>query len=497
MQAGQVPVLAATAPVGGTAVVAVPVQRLATSPARPDRLLNLALALASITHLMAIYALFALLALCSAQPLFFASTLCGGGSGTANGVGTNAQFNGLTSLSFWNASSSLLVGDAGNRKLRQVFMNGTVRTLLGGGASGSQLGNVNGVGTAALFGFLYHGIADALGNIYAADATHMTLRMAYPNLTTVTLSSAFNSPNGMNFDNSGSLVMPNKGTHQIYRVSGIPSSFSLAVVAGSGIQGYADGAALSARFFNPVAAVVNSSDNSIFVVDQANNLIRRIAASVVSTFAGGGGTIAAGFSNGIGTAATFNWPFGATLWSNVLFVADLNNNAIRAVSADKIVSTIAGTGIAGASNGMALLATFFRPQGITSDLHGNLFVADNSNNLVRRLTPCTQGAYMTSNGPVICPSGSFCPLCSTNWTLCPAGTFASAAGSTSCQQCPGRGNYCPDGSGAPKPCPYQVPPSGGWGALQVQGPAFHVETASCLNHCFWNFTSGDGVLSKC
>ncbi len=101
-----------------------------------------------------------------------------------------------------------------------------------------------------------------------------------------------------------------------------------------------------------------------------------------------------------------------------------------------------------------------------------------------------------------------------NFTLCPAGTFTSATGSTSCQQCPGghycptgtsswarlncgRGKYCPDGSGAPTPCPYQVPPTGGWGALQVQGPAFLVETSHCLNHCFWNFTSGGGMLSKC
>ena len=40
-------------------------------------------------------------------------------------------------------------------------------------------------------------------------------------------------------------------------------------------------------------------------------------------------------------------------------------------------------------------------------------------------------------------------------------------------------------------------PAGGWGAQGVQGPAFLVETAGCANHCFWNFTSGDGVLSKC
>ena len=116
-------------------------------------------------------------------------------------------------------------------------------------------------------------------------------------------------------------------------------------------------------------------------------------------------------------------------------------------------------------------------------------------------TPCPAGTYTSTTG-------------STSCTPCFAGTFTSLTGSTSCQRCPGghycpagtsswarlncgRGNYCPDGSGAPTPCPYQVPPSGGWGALQVQGPAFLVETSHCLNHCFWNFTSGDGMLSKC
>ena len=144
--------------------------------------------------------------------------------------------------------------------------------------------------------------------------------------------------------------------------------------------------------------------------------------------------------------------------------------------------------------------------------------------------PCPSRYYCFLGRPVLCPAGNFCPLSSINATLCPigtfsnpgasnctlclAGTFTIATGSTSCQQCPGghycptgtsfwaslncgKGNYCPDGSGAPTPCPFQVPPTGGWGALQVQGPAFLVETAHCLNHCFWNLTSGDGMLSKC
>jgi hypothetical protein len=131
-------------------------------------------------------------------------------------------------------------------------------------------------------------------------------------------------------------------------------------------------------------------------------------------------------------------------------------------------------------------------------------------------TLCPKGSYSNSGASncTLCPKGSYSNTGAANCTLCSAGTFASKTGSTSCQQCPGghycpagtsswarlncgRGNYCPDGSGAPTSCPYQVPPTGGWGDLQVQGPAFLVETAHCLNHCFWNFTSGDGMLSKC
>ena len=122
--------------------------------------------------------------------------------------------------------------------------------------------------------------------------------------------------------------------------------------------------------------------------------------------------------------------------------------------------------------------------------------------------------YLCSGGSVLtCPTGSYCPG-GANASLCPSGTFSDTVGASICTRCPGghycpagtsswarlgcgRGNYCPDGSGAPLPCPFQVPPSGGWGDLQAQGPAFLVETAQCLNHCFWDSTSGDGMLSKC
>ena len=248
----------------------------------------------------------------------------------------------------------------------------------------------------------------------------------------------------------------------------------------------------------------------------------------VSTYAGNG---AATYVDGAASSASFDSPFLLALAPNGLFVTDLNNHCIRFISNAGLVSTVAG-GVAGFSNGFGLLALFNAPTGITSSPNGSLFVSDSNNHRIRLLTcvPCPASYYCFSGAPVLCPAGSYCPLSSTNatlcphgsfsnagaanCTLCPAGTYTSITGSTSCQQCPGghycpagtsswarlncgRGNYCPDGSGAPTPCPYQVPPTGRWGTLQVQGPAFLAETAHCLNHCFWNFTSGDGMLSKC
>ena len=114
---------------------------------------------------------------------------------------------------------------------------------------------------------------------------------------------------------------------------------------------------------------------------------------------------------------------------------------------------------------------------------------------------CTAGFYCPAGScsatQAICPPGSFCATGVVSPALCPGGHYCPAGTSSWAHLNCGTGNYCPAGSGIPTPCPYQVPPSGGWGALQVQGPAFLVETSQCLNHCFWNFTSGDGKLSKC
>jgi hypothetical protein len=183
-----------------------------------------------------------------------------------------------------------------------------------------------------------------------------------------------------------------------------------------------------------------------------------------------------------------------------------------------VCATCTGGAICAYSYGVGTFGSFC----VASPVQGNgLFSCVSSGYTLQSNTwavPCPAGSYCNTTLPLPCPAGTLNPAVGANSSSacapCAAGTYTSTTGSTSCQQCPGghycpagtsswarlncgRGNYCPDGSGAPTPCPFQAPPSGGWGALQVQGPAFLVETAHCLNHCFWNFTSGDGMLSKC
>jgi hypothetical protein len=308
----------------------------------------------------------------------------------------------------------------------------------------------DGIGSSALF-YSPSGIAvDSLGIVYVADGGNK-IRAIYPNQTVITF---------------------------ITLASGFGGGFA---VDTSGI---------------------------VYVVDKYNHKIRAIYPNqTVITLAGGSTTERSpGSINGIGSSALFYWPSGIAVdLSGIVYVADTNNHKIRVIYPNQTVITLAGgaTGgtTSGSVNGVGSNALFNQPFGVAVGTSGIVYVADFSNHKIRAIYPvtCVPGSYR--QGTLTC-------------LQCPPGKFSSAPGSTSCAQCPGghacpagtaswarlncgRGSYCPDGSGAPKPCPFQLPPPGGWGELQAQGPAFLVETASCLNQCFWNFTSGDGMLGRC
>ncbi len=163
-------------------------------------------------------------------------------------------------------------------------------------------------------------------------------------------------------------------------------NITVSTLAGSGAQGSGDGAATSATFDGPFGVATDGTN--LYVADQNNNKIRKvvIATGVVSTLAGSG---AAGASEGTGIAATFNQPVGVATDGTNLYVADSGNNKIRQiVIATGVVSTLAGSGTAGADEGTGIAATFNAPNGIATD-GTNLYVADTGNLKIRKIVIAT------------------------------------------------------------------------------------------------------------
>ncbi len=164
--------------------------------------------------------------------------------------------------------------------------------------------------------------------------------------------------------------------------------FSFTSFAGSGIvqlQGSADGIGATASFKEPHGVAVDSSGN-VYVADSGNNKIRKVTpAGIVTTYAGSG---MIGSSDGAGSAAAFNGPRGVAVDSmGNVYVADTENNKIRKISPTGVVSTLAGSENEGKTDGLGAVASFRAPRGLAVDTGGNVYVADTYNSLIRKISP--------------------------------------------------------------------------------------------------------------
>lgn len=136
---------------------------------------------------------------------------------------------------------------------------------------------------------------------------------------------------------------------------------------------------------NRPSGIVRDAAGNLFVCDRDNHRIVKITpAGVTSVFAGG----SVGFANGTGGAAQFNQPYCITMdASGNFYVGDRINHAIRKISPAGAVTTLAGNGVAGNTNGTGNAAQFNEPLGVTVDAAGNVYVADYINGALRKVTP--------------------------------------------------------------------------------------------------------------
>jgi DNA-binding beta-propeller fold protein YncE len=196
------------------------------------------------------------------------------------------------------------------------------------------------------------------------------------------------------------LYVTDTGNNRVRKVRISDGQTSL--VAGSGVEGYADGIGAAAKFYKPFGITIDSDGEFLYVADTNNQRIRRIevATGTVTTLAGSG---SAGYRDAIGTEAVFSYPE-YVKWApdGNLYVTEVGSHRIRTIDATTgVTKLIAGSGERGFKNGDKDEAEFNNLKGVAVDLIGKrLYVSDSWNDLIRSVDITGEAPY-TDPAPVV------------------------------------------------------------------------------------------------
>jgi sugar lactone lactonase YvrE len=303
-------------------------------------------------------------------------------AGGLNGDGTNPLFYAIAT----DVAGNIYVVDSYNGLVRKITSAGEVSTL-----------------APSFFGA--QGVAvDAASNVYVTDKDNQVIKQIFPNGVVTNLAglletsgwsdgtnsgARFNNPWGIAVDSATNLYVGDSGNQTIRKLTRIGSSQNWAVttIAGlAGNPGSADGTNSDARFQNPAGMAVDSS-GIVYVADSGNNTIRKLTPSgtnwLVTTIAGRAGQNQ--YRDGVGTNAFFYSPSGIAVDAGGnLYVADTSNQLVRKITPQGVVSTLAGSYFtANYADGFYTNAQFSFPYGVAVDSVGNIYVADTFNNTIR------------------------------------------------------------------------------------------------------------------
>jgi len=195
----------------------------------------------------------------------------------------------------------------------------------------------------------------------------------------------FSSPFDVTVDNAGNLYVADTDNHTVRKIT--PDGMVTTLAGLAGVSGSTDGVGSAARFYHPEGITVDIFGN-VYVADTDNQTIRKITpGGLVTTLAGVAGSN--GNMDGIGRAASFNWPSGVAVdGTGNVYVTEIFNYDVRKITPAGVVTTLAGqAGSSGNADGLGSDARFTDPGGVAVDAWGNIFVADTYNDRICKITP--------------------------------------------------------------------------------------------------------------
>jgi uncharacterized protein (TIGR03437 family) len=317
-------------------------------------------------------------------------------------------------------AGNLYIGEGGNNDVRKVTTDGIIQRIAGVvDANGVHEGGYSGDGgpaTAALLGPIYGVAVDGTGNVYIADQTNQRIRRINTSgiITTVAGTGTFGTsgscdgqptslcyPTGVAVDSAGNVYIADQYSDLIRELS---TQGVLTTVAGSPSKGNAysgdGGPATQAGLSLPRALAVDSSD-VLYIADTANRRIRKVtAAGTISTIVGNGVSNFGG-DGGQATAALLDYPADVAVdAAGNLYIADQFNHRIRRVSSTGTITTIAGTGVPGFSGdgGPAAGAQLNKPVAVAVDSSRNVYLSDTQNNRIRKIGADGKISTFAGNG---------------------------------------------------------------------------------------------------
>ncbi|MBN8722511.1 MAG: SMP-30/gluconolactonase/LRE family protein [Acidobacteria bacterium] len=330
------------------------------------------------------------------------TSIGGIGSRSSGGDGflaTQANLSNASGVAI-DRQSNIFIADPDNYRIRRIDINSNIiNTVAGFGVPGFNGDNITAIN--ASLNDPSNVAVDSQGNLFIADTANNRIRRVDANSQIITTfagngmaafsgdgmlasQASLNQPTAILFDKSGNLIIADSGNNRIRKIN--LSTNIITTIAGDG----------SPSNLNAPSGLAVAQSGNVLISDTGNNRIQRLdlTTNAITTIVGNG---RAGFQGdgALAINASLNSPFGLTVDGNDnLFIADTTNNRIRRVDAStNIISTIAGNGIRAylGDGSLATNSSLNAPKSITFDLMGNLLIADTGNTAIRAIKGVAKG----------------------------------------------------------------------------------------------------------